>query len=1065
MGDDIQGLTVKVGITDEQFTGGVTKINKAMSLLQSEFKASAEGLKSFGDTSAQLSNKSEYLNKAMELQQQKVKALQEAYAKSKQETGEFSSSTMSAGTKVNNAVAQLAKLQNELKQVDEELSKSGKKVEEEGNAWDKFSNKLKSATSGMGEYIKRGIGMAIGGDIWDKAKEGFSSMITFGSDLQKSLNGVQTATGTSTEAMGDMKQVMTDIYNDNFGENFEDIAEAMKTVSQQTGATGDDLKELTENAFTLRDAFGYEVNDSIKAVNAMMQQFGVTGNEAFNLITQGTQQGLNKNGDLLDVVSEYSVQFAKVGLNAEDMFNIMKTGADSGAFSMDILSDGMKEFAIRAIDGSKTTQDGFNQLGLNADEMAQKFAQGGDSAKGAFQEVVTALANVDDPLKQNQVGVELFGTKFEDLGTKAITSLANTSNSISSTKDALGSINSIQYNDLGSAFEGIKRNIETGLLLPISDQVLPKLSDFSNWFVSNLPTIKDKFADLTQGVLDMGSGIADTVKPVFEGLFNFISEHGDATKVIILGVGGAFLTFSTIAGIINGITSAMELWNKALTIQTGIQTMVKAIKEWEIVTKLQTAAQTALNFVMSANPIGIVVIAIAALVAGIVLAYNKCELFRNGINVIGEWLKNFFTVTLPQAFNTVINFFQNNWKEILLLIVNPFVGAFALLYKHNENFRNKVNELMINVKEIFVNGWNAVKTFFTTTIPQIVNDVVQWFTELPNKIAYALGSLVGLLATWGVEVWNYFSTNVPIWINSVEQWFSEMPARIKKWFDDIITDVTTWGVNTYTEISSAVNKIITDVVTWFSEMPAKIKTWFDKIILDVTTWGTNMYTQASTTVTNLINSIVTWFSELPAKIWTWLVNCVTNITTWGTNMLTEATDGMKKVFNGIVDTFTSLPEKMFDIGSNIVAGIKQGISEQWDKMTGWMGDLCDSFTKGVKSKFKIHSPSHIFRDEIGAMLAQGIGVGFSQEMPTINSNMSKTIDGTVKIANLSSLDSLKSVNSSYTNSKRESGNSLVIDKILEKMDRIEKAVNISLDGQSIMSYAGNNFAINSKRVR
>ena len=78
----------------------------------------------------------------------------------------------------------------------------------------KLGEKIKSATSGMGEYIKQGVGLAIGGDIWDKAKEGFSSIITFGSDLQVALNGVQTATGTSTEAMGDMKNVMVDIYHD-----------------------------------------------------------------------------------------------------------------------------------------------------------------------------------------------------------------------------------------------------------------------------------------------------------------------------------------------------------------------------------------------------------------------------------------------------------------------------------------------------------------------------------------------------------------------------------------------------------------------------------------------------------------------------------------------------------------------------------------------------------------------------------------------------------------------------------------------------------------------------------
>lgn len=1019
MADEIQGMVVKVGITDDAFTSGVTKINKAMSLLQSEFKASSEGLKSFGDSSQQLSNKSEYLNKAIELQQQKVKALQESYAKSKQETGEFSNSTMSAGTKVNNAVAQLARLQNELKQVDEELSKSGKEVEEEGNVWDKFSNKLKSATSGMGEYIKRGIGLAIGGDIWDKAKEGFSSVISFGGDAQKALNGITAATGLTGESISGMRQIMTDIYNDNFGENFEDIAQSITMVGQQTGATGEDLKGLTEKALLMRDTFGMEVNESIRSVTMLMKQFGITGDEAFNLIAQGKQQGLDFSDEMLDSINEYSVQFKKVGLSAEDMFNIFANGEASGAFNLDKVGDAVKEFSIRAIDGSKTTADGFTQLGFNADELSAKFSQGGDTAKGAFQNVVSALTNMNDPLKQSQVGVELFGTQFEDLGINAIASLGNLNGGISQTKDTLGSINSIKYNDLGSAFEGIKRNIQTGLLLPISNEVLPKLSDFSNWFVSNLPTIKEQFSSFTQVFLDIGAGIADNVKPIFEGLFSFISEHGDATKAIILGIGGAFLAFSTVAGIINGITNAMELWNKALAIQTGIQNMVKAIKEWEIITKLQTVAQTALNFVLDANPIGIIIVAIGALVAGLVYAYNNFETFRNGVNTIGTWLKNFFTVTLPQAFNTVISFFQNNWKQILLFIVNPFMGAFALLYKNNETFRNKVNELMTAVKDIFTNGWNAVKTFFTTTIPQIVNDVVQWFAELPNKIMYGLGELVGLLATWGVNVWSYFSTNVPVWINNVTTFFSQLPINIWNFLVDIVTKLAEWGTNVLNYITTNVPIWINNVVTFFSQLPSQIWTWLVNVVTDLGTWGSNVVSWISSNVSTWITNIVNYFAQLPGQIWTWLVNCVTNMTTWGSNMLTEAETGMKSVFDGIVNTFTNLPSKMMDIGKNIVDGIKEGIGNAWNSMTGWIGDLCDSFTKGVKDKFEIHSPSHIFRDEIGKMLAMGIGVGFEQEMPQINTNMSKTIDGTVKIANLSSLDSLKNIDKSYSNNSNK----------------------------------------------
>lgn len=228
-------------------------------------------------------------------------------------------------------------------------------------------------------------------------------------DYQKALNDLSAKTGTGAEKQKEFGEVIKSVYGDNFGESFESVGESVSSVTQNLGLTGDELKKVTEYAIGYGDTFDTDVGESTKAAKSLMDNFGISAEQAYNLLTQGAQQGLNANGDLADVVSEYPVQFAKLGLSADDMFNMMKAGADSGAFSMDILSDGMKEFSIRAIDGSKTTTDGFTSLGLSAEETSAKMAAGGDGAKEAFQQVVTALAGVKDPLEQNRIGVELFG--------------------------------------------------------------------------------------------------------------------------------------------------------------------------------------------------------------------------------------------------------------------------------------------------------------------------------------------------------------------------------------------------------------------------------------------------------------------------------------------------------------------------------------------------------------------------------------------------------------------------------------------------------------------------------
>jgi phage-related minor tail protein len=237
--------------------------------------------------------------------------------------------------------------------------------------------------------------------------------------------------------MQDMKKSMLDIYNNNFGESFEDIGQSMTTISQQTKISGQALTDLTQNALAVRDTFDFEVNESIRSANMMMNQFGLSGKDAYNLIAQGAQNGLNKNDDLIDTINEYSVHFKSLGFNAEDMFNMLSNGAASGTFSVDKLGDAIKEFGIRSKDGSDATISAFDSLGLNAKQISQDFAKGGESGKKAFEAVTKKLLEMKDPIKQGQIGVALFGTMWEDLQVKGIAALTDTNGAISTTVDAL----------------------------------------------------------------------------------------------------------------------------------------------------------------------------------------------------------------------------------------------------------------------------------------------------------------------------------------------------------------------------------------------------------------------------------------------------------------------------------------------------------------------------------------------------------------------------------------------------------------------------------------------------
>ena len=359
------------------------------------------------------------------------------------------------------------------------------------------------------------VGAAIGGIAIGTAmavgKAG-KYLAELGDSYNSAVNDIAASTGLVGDELEAMGESIKEVYGSNFGESMEDVAAGLSEVYRNTGLIGEELEETTKGAYALSDTFGYEIAESSRAAKAMMENFGVSGEEAMGLIAAGAQNGLDYSGELIDSISEYSVQFAKLGFSADDMFTIFQQGADSGAWNLDKVGDAVKEFSIRSIDGSKTTVEAFSALGLNADEMMATFAAGGDDASIAFQGVLSALMDMDDQVQRDAIGVSLFGTQWEDLGTEAMTAMSDIQSGAYDSADALGKINAVKYDNLGDAFEGIKRQAEVALL-PMASTIANALTDIapivSSLFEQLGPVIEQVTADAMPFVQEFLGGILE----------------------------------------------------------------------------------------------------------------------------------------------------------------------------------------------------------------------------------------------------------------------------------------------------------------------------------------------------------------------------------------------------------------------------------------------------------------------------------------------------------------------------------------------------------------------------
>ena len=573
-----------------------------------------------------------------------------------------------------------------------------------------------------------------------------------GGEWQTATNQVAAATGAAGEELENLRDVMENVYADNFGEDVADVADAVALVNRNMANLDQNgLTAATEGALALRDAFEYDVEESTRAAEAIRKNFGASAEDAFSLIAAGAQNGLDYSGELIDTINEYSSQFAKLGFDADGMFNILQAGADGTAWNLDKVGDAIKEFSIRAIDGSDTTVEAFTSLGYNAEELMATFAAGGEGANDAFFDVLDTLMAVDDQVERDALGVALFGTQWEDLGVEAMEAMANASQAAYDTGDALEQINQVKYNDLDSAIQGIGRQIEVALL-PAADAMyqslmsnMPEISAAIEEVSPVVAEIAEDFADWAGGAISEGlpvlvDGIkdfADWAGKAYEKakpFLNFLWEHKGTVLAIAAGL-------RILGPAIGAVTTAMNAFKTAKTFMALLQSSGK-------ITQITGAFQKFGSVLM--GPLGVII----AIAAAIALLYKNWD-------TVKAWLVNF---------GNTVNQIWTNFSNMVGNAITAIGQKFPLLGAYLQGWWESIQAAVDNVKAIFQNIIDFISNVFSGNWSAAWQNIVNIFGNLFGMIVnLAKAPINGVISAinWVLSKINSISVTIPDWVPGV----------------------------------------------------------------------------------------------------------------------------------------------------------------------------------------------------------------------------------------------------------------------------------------------------------
>lgn len=756
-------------------------------------------------------NALEKLTDEIEEQQSELDTLKEKYQAAVLEYGAGSREARELAREIKTLSGELSDNKTHLENVSQRANNLDEAFDKADDGADRLCEGFTVLKGAMAELAAEGISKVLDG-LKNVASASFGTV----NDIDSATNAFIAKTGASTESANEFEESMIDIYNGNYGESFEDIADSMATVKTTLGDIGtDELEGVTQKALILRDTFDFDVNESVRAANSMMDKFGITADEAYNLIAQGAQKGLNQNGDLLDVINEYSMQFSTAGYSAEDMFNMLANGVESGTWSVDKLGDAVKEFNIRMSDGS--AKEAVEALGFSWEKVSEDWSKGGDSAKEVFNIMFNELDGLENTTEGYSIGVGLLGTMYEDLGQESVLALSKTEGEISATKNALDEINSVKYDDLGSAFEGIKRNLQTAVAEPMKNEVMPVINDFikgADWQTIG-QTIGDAFSKVVKGAFAIAEGVKSAVK--------WMSEHKELMTAIAIVV-GVLTTAITAYNVVQGIKTAMDAANV---------TTVWALVSAHIAQAAAAAAAIA--------PYILIVAAIAAVIAIVVLLIKNWDKVKEVTIAVWNAIKSAISTAwnaIKNAVSTGINFVKNLMSTVMNAISTAFQAAWNGIKSFFESIWNGIKSFFTTVTNTLKNAasaaWNAIKsgveTYFNvikTVYETVWNGIKNFFTSTVNGIKNTASNVFNAIKNTITSIWNGVkNTTTSVW-NGIKSGVSNVVNGIRNTVSSVFNGIKNTAVSVWNGIKNAIINPVETAKSTVSGIVDKIKGVFN----------------------------------------------------------------------------------------------------------------------------------------------------------------------------------------------------------------------------------------------
>jgi phage-related protein len=649
---------------------------------------------------------------------------------------------------------------------------------------------------------------------------------------------------------------------------------------------------------------GISIN-SMGAGLAYLTDRGNSAEVAATRMTMGISMMTTPSKQAATLLEGLGVASSDVKASTSAMTDVLqKTGITQNKLATDLKQPDGLYVAL------KDLQDGLKRTGVTgteADSVLAKVFGGGRSDKAIMS------------LMQNLDGLK---TKFQDI------SKSSTAKSFEQNWDDARKTFGFQMQQIKAAGENALTHLGTALL--------PKLSGFiADMGSKGGQAIKQFMAGFsgggdTSGMAKLGAFIRPIItdlenggKDVAKAIGNILSAVQPLAKLVagafLLGIRAVADVFGhVLAPALAGVTGFLQKNKEIVTVLGGAYLLYKGIMLGiQVATKAWAVVQGILNVVMDANPIMLIVLAVAALALGVV-------------ELVKHW-------------SSVVGFFKDVWKSVTGFFndaLHDISAVFDGIVKFALDLPGKIGHALSSLGSLLTHGltvaWQATLSFLK---------------NLPHEIGFALGFLAGLLVKLAVDGWKGFTHGLTVAWQDTVQWFKDLPGNVKKLNDKAEEWLHEAGANVIHGLWHGITTGFDATVKFFKDLPGEITKHFT----DAGEWlhspGLTVIKGLGRGISDAFEDVVTWFKNLPRNIGgffkdvgTWLkdagYNLVMGLIHGIENAASAAWHAVTSFASGLVSGFKSAlgissPSRVMaeEIGKFIPQGIAQGMNDNMHHVT------------------------------------------------------------------------------------------------------------------------------------